>query len=158
MKVLTYLIVTISLITGCQSSPATLTAADRESFSKTLDAFKSAFANGDVQAILALHHPDIVKYFGGDNVVKGLGQLGKGLTQTFQVSKLEFAENKLENTLYVNGTIIETRIFMVKITPKNGGKPSYARDRSMVTCVRYKNSPYGWASIREMVRAAPDEK
>ncbi len=36
--------------------------------------------------------------------------------------------------------------------------PTISRGRAMVVYVRYKDSPTGWASIREMAQAAPDEK
>jgi len=36
--------------------------------------------------------------------------------------------------------------------------PTISRGRAMVVYVRYKDSPTGWASIREMAQTAPDEK
>jgi hypothetical protein len=76
----------------------------------------------------------------------------------FKSSNLEFVENKGENTLFNGNTVVETCIFGIKATPREGGKPTIGRGRSMVVYVRSKESPTGWASIREMIQAAPDEK
>jgi hypothetical protein len=85
-------------------------------------------------------------------------QIRKGLIQTFSNSRFEFAENTVESTIFNGETAVETSIFSFKVTPRNGGPVSYARGRSLVVYVRYKDSPTGWASIREMAQAAPDAK
>jgi ketosteroid isomerase-like protein len=128
---------------------------DRQALIKTTAAIRSAFAKGDVAAVVALHHPDIVKYFGGKNVVTGRADLTKGLIQTFKNIKLEFVANKVESTIFNKETAIETSIFTFRSIPKKGGKASIASGRSMVVYVKYKGSPTGWASIREMAQAAP---
>jgi ketosteroid isomerase-like protein len=119
---------------------------------------RDAFRRGDIPAILALHHPDVVKYFGGNRVVKGRVALEKGLAETFKSSRFEFVENKIESTVFNGETAIETSIFSIKVTPKNGGQPTFGRGRSMVVYVRYNDSPFGWVSLREMAQAAPDEQ
>jgi ketosteroid isomerase-like protein len=155
MKIITYLIAAACLVSSCNTCPTGVTDSYRKPFDKTIAAFGDAFARGDVPAIMALHHPDVIKYFGGNNVIKGRAAVGKALAETFKVSKLEFVENKVESTLFNGETVIESRIFTIKVTPKNGGQPTYAHGRSMVMYVRYKDSPYGWVSIREMAQAAP---
>ena len=73
---------------------------------------------GDVPAIVALHHPDVVKYFGGNNVVIGRAALEKGLTEMFRTSTLEFIDNKLESLIFVGETAIETSIFTIRARQK----------------------------------------
>jgi ketosteroid isomerase-like protein len=134
---------------------STPTAKDKVDLERTTKAIRDAFARGDVDAIVALHHPGIIKYFGGKNVVTGREELRKGLIQTFRNVKMEFVGNKIENTVFNGATAIETSIFTFKVTPKAGGKPTISSGRSMVVYVKYNGSPTGWASIREMAQAAP---
>jgi ketosteroid isomerase-like protein len=158
MKVINLLIIATCLLSGCSTSPAGVSESYRQSLLKTTAAIRDAFARGDVAALMALHHPNVVKYFGGDNVVKGRAALGRGMAGTFKNVKMQFVENRIESTVFNGETAIETSIFTIKVIPKNGGQPTFARGRSMVVYVRYKDSPYGWVSLREMAQAAPDEK
>ncbi|NII27987.1 DUF4440 domain-containing protein [Pseudoflavitalea sp. X16] len=152
MKMISYLMIIAFLAGGCAAHKVD---DDKKSLEKTTAAIRDAFGRGDVPAIVALHHPDVIKYFGGDNVVKGRVALEKGLTDMFRTSTMEFIENRVESTLFNGETAIETSIFAINIIPKNGGKPTVGRGRSMVVYVRYKDSPTGWVSIREMAQAAP---
>jgi ketosteroid isomerase-like protein len=158
MKTSGYLIFIILIISGCSTTPQSDDlAADKATLEKTKAAFAAAFARSDVKTLVALHHPDIVKYFGGNNVVTSRAQLAQGLTAMFRTSKMELIQNKVESTAFNGNTIIETCIFAFRSTPVNGGKPSIGRGRAMTVFVKYKDSPYGWVSIREMAQAAPDE-
>jgi len=121
-----YLVIAACLLSGCHSSPAGAPAGYRESLLKTTAAIRDAFGRGDVPAILALHHPDVIKYFGGDNVVKGRAALGKGLSASFKTSKWEFVENRIESTVFNGEAAVEVGIFTIKIIPKNGAKPVFA--------------------------------
>lgn len=134
------------------------TEEDRASLLNTTAALRNAFARGDVDAIAALHDPAIVKYFGGTNVVLGKENLIKGLRETFNNSKMEFIENKVESTLFHGDTAVETSIFTIRVTFKDGRPSIVSRGRAMVVYVRSASSPTGWASIREMAQAAPEEK
>ena len=127
---------------------------DRESFEKTKAAIQDGFARGDVKAVLALHHPDVVKYFGGKNIVTGIEGLRQQLTDMFSNAKTEFIENKIESTIYNGDAVIETCVFAMRAIPKNGDSTRIYRGRSMVVYVRYKDSPTGWASLREMTQDA----
>lgn len=131
------------------------TPEDKAALRRTTQAIRDAFARGDVNAIIALHHPNVIKYFGGKNVVTGRAELRKGLIQTFRNVRMEFAGNKIESTFFNGNTAIETSIFTFKVTPKAGGKTTVSSGRSMVVYVKYKGSPTGWALIREMAQAAP---
>lgn len=130
-------------------------SADRQSLERTTQAIRDAFARGDVAAIVALHRPDVVKYFGGANVVNGRQELQRGLVKTFRNVKMEFVEHRLESMIFLGDTAVETSIFTIKTTPKTGGSPTVARGRAMVVYVKSKESPTGWQSIREMAQAAP---
>lgn len=143
------------VISGCNSRNAGNITSDRAALEKTTRAIREGFARGDVAAIVALHHPDVVKYFGGTNVVNGRAALEKGLTEMFSTSRMEFIENKVESTLFQGETAIETSIFAIKVSFRNGDTPTVGRGRAMVVYVRSKESPTGWASIREMAQAAP---
>ena len=134
------------------------TPEDRASLLKTTAALRDAFARGDVEAAAALHDPAIVKYFGGSNVVLGKENLIKGLGETFKNAKLEFIENKVESTLFHGDTAVETSIFTMRVTFKDGRPPTVSRGRAMVVYVKSASSPTGWLSIREMAQAAPEEK
>jgi ketosteroid isomerase-like protein len=145
----------VSLVTGCANNSTGPTQEDRTSLIKTTAAIRDAFARGDVPAIVALHHPDVIKYFGGSNVVIGREALAKGLTQTFQHVRMEFVGNDVESTVFNGQTAIETSIFSIKVIPKSGAAPTISRGRAMVVYIKYKDSPYGWVSLREMAQAAP---
>lgn len=134
------------------------TRADSLSLQKQIHALGAAFAKGDAHQVALLHHPDIVKYFGKDNVVIGRAALEKGLAETFKRTNLVFIENTVESTVFTANTCIQTCIFAVRSTPKNGEAPSVIRGRSMVTYIRDKSSPTGWLSLREMTQEAPDKK
>lgn len=129
--------------------------ADRQSLERTTQAIRDAFARGDVAAIVSMHRPDVVKYFGGANVVTGRQELRRGLIQTFRNVKMEFVEHRVESIVFLGDTAVETSIFTIKTTPKTGGRPTFARGRAMVVYVKSKDSPTGWQSIREMAQAAP---
>lgn len=158
MKILIYCFAFVLLTTSCVVSHRNNLELDKMALLKTTEAIRSAFGRGDIPAIASLHHPKVIKAFGGNNYIDGRDAMLKGLTETFKTTKLEFIENKVENTLFNGDTAIETSIFTIKVTPKNGGQISIARGRAMVIYIRYKDSPTGWASIREMAQAAPDEK
>jgi len=128
---------------------------DRQSLERTTQAIRDGFARGDVAAIVALHRPDVVKYFGGANVVNGRQELQRGLAKTFRNVKMEFVEHRLESMIFLGDSAVETSIFTIKTTPKTGGSPTVARGRALVVYVKSKESPTGWQSVREMAQAAP---
>ncbi len=71
---------------------------------------------------------------------------------------MEFIDNQLESMTFNGETGIETSIFTIRVTYNNGNPPTISQGRAMVVYVKYKDSASGWATIREMVQAAPDEK
>jgi ketosteroid isomerase-like protein len=154
MRTLRWAVISISLVFGCYGE----TAEDRASLLETTATIRDAFARGDVNAIAALHDPAVVKYFGGSNVVLGRENLIKGLNETFKNSKMEFIENKVESTMFHGDTAVETSIFAIRVSFKDGRPAVVSRGRAMVVYVKSATSPTGWVSIREMAQAAPDEK
>jgi ketosteroid isomerase-like protein len=161
-----YGVVFAALLIACsQNSPARAqepadvisggSRADRLSLERTTQAIRDGFTRGDVAAIVALHRPDVVKYFGGANVVTGRQELQRGLFKTFRNVKMEFVEHRLESMVFLGDTAVETSIFTIKTTPKAGGSPTFGHGRAMVVYVKSKESPTGWQSIREMAQAAP---
>jgi ketosteroid isomerase-like protein len=128
----------------------------RKSLDKATDAIRDAFAKKDVELIAQLHSPEIIKYFGGNNVIIGRAALKKSLTDWFKnAKKIEFIENTVESTIFTGGTAIQTVIYAIKTTSGDGGQPVIARGRSMVVFIRDKNSPTGWLSLREITQEAP---
>jgi len=141
--------------TSAYSQDITDTTSLRQSLEKATTAIRSAFEKGDAALVAQLHSPDIIKYFGGNNVIVGRDAIEKGAREWFQNSKVEFIENTVENTEFVGKIAIQTSIFSIKTTPKDGGKSSIGRGRSMVIYIQDKSSPTGWLTLREFVQEAP---
>lgn len=127
-------------------------ANDRSSLTKTSEEIHKGFLDGDVDKIMLFHHPQVIKAFAYDKYVVGAEAVRTGLVETLKSYRLEFVENKVENTFFQGKTAVESYLFVIKGTPKNGGDPFLFKGRSVVTYVRYKNSPTGWASIREVIQ------
>jgi ketosteroid isomerase-like protein len=128
---------------------------DQESLRKTGDAIRAAFAQGDIDAVMAYHHPDVIKALAPDRYLVGREAVRADLKGTFSNFKLEFVDNRVESTLFHGGTAVEESLFTIRSTPLAGGAPSVFRGRSMVVYVRDRRSPTGWASIREIIQPAP---
>jgi ketosteroid isomerase-like protein len=155
MKTLLHLLIIAFVSTNVYSQDIPDTIALRQSLDKATAALRSAFEKGDASLIGQLHSPDVIKYFGGNNVIIGREAVEKGARQWFQNGKVEFIENTVENTEFTGKIAIQTVIFSIKTTPKNGGSPSIGRGRSMVIYIQDKSSPTGWLSLREFVQEAP---
>ncbi len=131
--------------------------AERDSLKNTSIAIRAAFSKGDVDRILLFHHPDVIKSLDYHSYQKGKEALRPGLKGTLDSFHLDFIENKTES-LYINGeTAIEQTLFTIKGTPKGKGEPFIFKGRSMIVYVKYKGSPTGWATIREMIQPATDK-
>jgi ketosteroid isomerase-like protein len=146
------------MLIAVQSNAQTATGSEDQlqSLARATTAIREAFGKGDAALVARLHAPTIEKHFGGNNVVIGREALQKGLTEWFRTSTIEFLENRIENTVFSGETAVQTSIFSMKVTPKDGGKPVINKGRAMVVFVRDKTSPTGWFSLREMTQAAPD--
>ena len=157
MKLKLLLLPVVFLTADLNAQTSNGTEEEMKSLNKEIAALGEAFAKGDAAMVARLHHPDVVKYFGGNNVVKGRDAVQKGAEEWFKNSTVEFVENIVESTVFNGETAIQTCIFSIKTTPKNGGEPVISRGRSMVVYVKDKNSPTGWLSLREMAQSAPEK-
>src|SRR5882757_10714206 len=155
MKTIFQFLITAFFSTSVYSQETTDSIVLRQSLDRATAAIRSAFEKGDAVLVAQLHSPDVIKYFGGNNVVVGRDAVEKGAREWFQNSKVEFTENTVENTEFVGKIAIQTSIFSIKTTPKDGGKFSIGRGRSMVIYIQDKNSPTGWFTLREFVQEAP---
>ena len=129
-----------------------------QSLEKATATIRKAFENGDATLVGKLHSPNVIKYFGGNNVTIGRDAVEKGAREWFQNGKVEFLENTVEHTEFFGNIAIQTVIFSIKTTPKNGGIPSTGRGRSMVMYIQDKSSPTGWLTVREIAQEAPPRK
>lgn len=130
------------------------TDADRESLEKTSEAIRAAFARGDIPAIMSYHHPDVVKSLNYGHLLNDRDAVQADITALFQRFRLEWKENSVRSLLIQGDTAIELTDFTIQGTPKSQGEPFTYRGRAMVVYVRYKNSPTGWATIREIIQPA----
>ena len=158
MKTIFQLLIIVFFSTSVHSQDITDSVALRQSLDKATAAIRNAFEKGDAALVARLHNPDVIKYFGGNNVIVGRDAVEKGARDWFQNSKVEFIENTVENTEFIEKIAIQTVIFSIKTTPKNGGEPSIGRGRSMVIYIQDKSSPTGWLTLREFVQEAPPDK
>ena len=128
MKLLSSLFA-ISLIFSAQAQTVGASREQMQSLQKQIDALLEAFANGDAARVAALHHPNIIKYFGGNQVVTGRAELERGLVGWFRTTKVEFVEDSVESTVFNGETAIQVCIFAIKATPKSGGAPDEKKRR-----------------------------
>jgi len=98
MKVILQLLLLTFAVIYVNAQDLSGTEEERKSLEKATLAIREAFAKGDAVLATKLHHPNIVKYFGGDNVVTGRAALEKGLTMWFEGARVEFIENTIEST------------------------------------------------------------
>ena len=155
MKTIIKLSIIVLFSTNAYSQDVTDTVALKQSLERATAAIRDAFQKGDAALVAQLHSPDVIKYFGGNNVVVGRDAIEKGAREWFQGSKVEFIENTVEDTEFVGNIAIQTSIFSIKTTPKGGGDSSSGRGRSMVIYIQDQTSPTGWLTLREFVQEAP---
>ena len=120
------------------------------------EAVREAFSEGNIEKITSLHHPEVVKALGYNNLLNGRDTVINDLTKTLENFDLTFIENDVENILIKQDVAIEQTRFSIRGTPKSDGEPFIFKGRTMVTYVRYDESPTGWATIREIIQPATD--
>jgi ketosteroid isomerase-like protein len=145
------------IVEGC-AAPARVPSVneDRRALEQTSTAIVEAFANGDIQKIMAYHHPDVAKALSFHNYLIGREAVRADLEHTFASFRLEFIEHQVESLTIEGDTAIEQTVFTIRGTPRKGGEPFSFRGRAMVVYVRYTGSPSGWASVRELIQPATD--
>jgi ketosteroid isomerase-like protein len=157
MKCLTSITLILFLLNGCSRDKGYPgSESDREALVQTSIHIRAAFARGDIPAILSYHHPDVIKALGFNKYIKGRDALDADLKNTLQNLKLNFIENHTESLFIQGETAVEMARFTIQGTPKDGGKPFLFQGRALVVYIRYKPSPTGWASIRELIQPATD--
>lgn len=129
---------------------------DHEALEKTGSAIRAAFAAGDLATVMKYHHPDVTKALAYNKLLVGRDAVAADLGNTLRQYHLEFVENRVESLLIENDTAVEMTLFTIRSTPIAGGQSSLFKGRTMVVYVRYKESPTGWASIRELIQPATD--
>lgn len=137
-------------LTGC-ASPLPI-ASERTALEKTSIDIRDAFARGDVDAVLAYHHPNVVKALSPSKYLAGREAVAADLRGTLRVFRLEFVENHTESLLIHGDTAVEISTFAIRLTPRSGGAALLFKGRAMIVYVRYGASPTGWASIREIIQ------
>ncbi|NHF60362.1 hypothetical protein FK220_013490 [Flavobacteriaceae bacterium TP-CH-4] len=120
------------------------------------DSIRKAFGDSDLHRIRLLHHPEVVKALGYNDVKNGREEVIKGISETLQNFRLDFVQNDVENIWIRDGIAIEQTRFSIQGTPRDGGEPFVFKGRTMVTYVRSKESPTGWATIREIIQPATE--
>lgn len=157
MKNLSNFIIISILLFSCSASKNSVgTDNDRKDLEQTSIGIRAAFAIGDIPAIISYHHPDVVKALSYEKFLNGRDAVAADLKGTLQYFTLNFKENKVESLLIKGNVATEIALFTIEGTPKDGGKPFVFKGRAMVVYVRYKPSPTGWASIREVIQPAAD--
>ena len=120
------------------------------------EVIRQAFAEEDLDKIASLHHPDVIKAIGYNNLQNGREEVVAGLKETLKNYHLEFVENTIESILVQDNLAIEQTKFAIRGTPKLEGEPFLFKGRTMVTYLRYAESPTGWATIREIIQPATE--
>ena len=129
-----------------------LRQTDKEAILYHGELIRKAFAENDIETITALHHPEVVKALGYNDVKTGRADVIKALEGTLKNFKLEFIENTVES-IFINGdTAVEQTKFIIKGTPKTEGEPFLFKGRTQVTYIKDKNSPSGWVTVREIIQ------
>jgi ketosteroid isomerase-like protein len=144
----------VSCPAGFAADPYYGSDRDRAALEQTSVAIRDAFARGDLEAIMACHRPDVIKALSYDKHLVGRDAVKADLAGTLARFHLEFIEHQVESMFFQGDTAVEQSTFTIRGTPRDGGQPFLFKGRAQVVYVRYKQSPTGWASIREIVQPA----
>ena len=90
MKTIFQLLIIVFFSTNAYAQDITDTTVLQQSLEKATAAIRSAFEKGDAALVAQLHSPNVIKYFGGNNVIIGRDAIQKGAREWFQNSKVEF--------------------------------------------------------------------
>ena len=149
---LTTLVITMHVFTS-KSVNAQGDAAKQEILNHG-KAIREAFGNGDIDKIRSLHHPEVIKALAFNDIKNGRDEVINGLVGTLEAYHLAFIENNIESILVKDNIAIEQTQFVIQGIPKNEGDAFLFKGRTMVTYIRYDQSPTGWATIREIIQPA----
>ena len=149
------LVLASALCFGCQNFRTHKEDRDRTAIARTSEAIRDAFTHNDVAGVLAYQHPEVVKVSSSGKVINGRDALKEGLVSVFQNTGLQWRENHVENLWIRGDTAVGQTAFAIEVRPKTHGYPFVLKGRTQVVYVRYKDSPTGWACIRELMQSAP---
>jgi ketosteroid isomerase-like protein len=128
--------------------------ADRDALAQTGAAIRAAFARGDLETILAYHHPEVIKALGYDKHLIGREAVRADIRGTLELVALEWTDHRVENILVRGDVAVEQTMNTIRGMPRAGGQPFVVQGRALVVYVRFPESPTGWASIREIFQPA----
>ncbi|MEO1436626.1 MAG: nuclear transport factor 2 family protein [Bacteroidota bacterium] len=118
---------------------------------------RDAFKAGDLETIIATHHPEVIKALDYTDLKNGRDEVIEGIQGTLENFILEFIKNEVEHIFIQDDVAIEQTQFTIRGTAKNGiGQPFLFSGRTMVTYIRSDESPTGWATIREIIQPATE--
>lgn len=156
MRSILRLVLLTVIASGCfATNESSRDQKDRDALAKTSEAILAGFAHSDVDAIMAFHHPKVEKALSYTKILIGRDAVAADLRGIFDSFEMMFIEHRVESILIEGDTAIEQTVFAVRGVPKTKGEPFVFRGRALVVYVRFKDSPTGWASIRELVQPAP---
>lgn len=121
MKTIFQVLIIAIFSTNAYSQDITDTIVLKQSLEKATAAIRSAFEKGDATLVARLHSPEVIKYFGGNNVIVGREAIEKGAGEWFKNSKVEFIENTVENTEFVGKLQYRHQFFQSKQRQKTEG-------------------------------------
>jgi ketosteroid isomerase-like protein len=153
MKSLTSVMLLSFFLFGCSVPKNSVgTDNDRQALEQTSIGIRAAFAKGDIPTILSYHHNNVRKALGYKHIINGKAELENDLKNTFSNVKLKWLKNDVESLIFQKNTAIEMTAYTIEITPNDGSKPFISKGRAMIIYVRDNKSPFGWASIRELIQ------
>lgn len=132
--------------------PTQAIAQDREQILKHGAEIRKAFEAGDTERIKQLHHPEVIKALGYNDLKTNREEVIAGVVGVLENYTLSFVENEVENIFIQDGVAIEQTRFAIQGTPKTEGNPFVFKGRTVVTYIKYEGSPTGWATIREIIQ------
>ncbi|MEM8987819.1 MAG: DUF4440 domain-containing protein [Pseudomonadota bacterium] len=130
-------------------------AEDRAAVERTIEAVLAAFADSDVDRLVAHFHPGVVQIPSYDKILVNRQAAEDNYRAAFARAKFDFVENDIENLEVLDDTAVYHARYRLKISPLNGAEPSYRSGRYMIVMVRHADSPTGWATYRELVQSEP---
>jgi ketosteroid isomerase-like protein len=131
---------------------------DIDAIARTSDAIRAAYATGDVELIMSLHHPQVIKVIGFNNLLDGYEAVRKDLVTSLAAGSRQFVSQKIESIILDKGAAVQQADYSIRITPTDGRPPFITRGRSVVIYVPYAKSPTGWAIFRGFVQPGGIER
>lgn len=127
--------------------------ADVAAIEETRAIVFAAYKAGDLDTMMLHFHPDVIQI---PSYEKQL--IGKDAVRANYAAALEMFDIVLSDHLedmHIDGDIASTHgLYTVTLTPKGGGAALSRSGRYMVLMKRWKASPTGWSTFRELVQPA----